>query len=95
MLLKYLSRVSVLTILAVGVVACSSSGNNFSNPSTSLPPSTEQTEAEKAEAERLQNIETNRVALLAKAKTAGKKCSYNGRGRYISRRTVRIAYNRT
>ena len=71
MLLKYLSRVSVLTILAVGVVACSSSGNNFSNPSTSLPPSTEQTEAEKAEAERLQNIETNRVALLAKAKTAG------------------------
>lgn len=31
----------------------------------------------------------------AKAKTAGKKCSYNGRGRYISRRTVRIAYNRT
>ena len=24
----------------------------------------------------------------AKAKTAGKKCSYNGRGRYISRRTV-------
>ena len=71
MLLKYLSKLSVLTILAVGVVACSSSGNNFSNPSTSLPPSTEQTEAEKAEAERLQNIETNRVALLAKAKTAG------------------------
>ncbi len=25
-----------------------------------------------------------------KAKTAGKKCSYNGRGRYISRRTVRL-----
>ncbi len=31
----------------------------------------------------------------AKAKTAGKKCSRNGRGRYISRRTVRITYNRT
>ncbi len=72
MSLKYLSRVSVLTILAVGVVACSSSGNNsFSNPSTVLPPSSEQTEAEKEEAERLESIETNRVALLEKAKTAG------------------------
>ena len=70
--LKYLSRVSALTVLAIGIAACNSSGNNsFSNPSTNLPPVTEQTEAEKAEAERLENIETNRVALLEKAKKAG------------------------
>ena len=72
MSLKYLSRVSALTVLAIGIAACNSSGNNsFSNPSTNLPPVTEQTEAEKAEAERLENIETNRVALLEKAKKAG------------------------
>ena len=72
MSLIHLSKVSALTILAVAIVACSSSGNNsFSNASTILPPSSEQSEAEKEEAERLESIETNRVALLAKAKKAG------------------------
>ncbi|WP_256713894.1 Slam-dependent surface lipoprotein [Psychrobacter sp. Cmf 22.2] len=70
--LKYLSRASLLAVVTVSIIACSSSGsNNFSDPSTKLPPIVEQTEAEKAEAERLKNIETNRLELLAAAKTAG------------------------
>ncbi|MGP4953297.1 hypothetical protein ACTXGO_14100, partial [Psychrobacter sp. T6-1] len=70
--LKYLSRASLLAVLTVSIIACSSSGsNNFSDPATKLPPIVEQTEAEKAEAERLENIETNRLELLAAAKTAG------------------------
>ncbi|WP_238039023.1 Slam-dependent surface lipoprotein [Psychrobacter sp. Ps6] len=52
MSLAYLSKISVLTILAVGIVACSSTGNGSSNLSTNVNPPIEQTEAEKAEAEK-------------------------------------------
>ncbi|MGP4846555.1 hypothetical protein ACTXGQ_20740, partial [Marinobacter sp. 1Y8] len=52
MSLIYLSKISVLTVLAVGIVACSSTGNGSSNLSTNVNPPIEQTEAEKAEAEK-------------------------------------------
>ena len=62
MSLAYLSKVSALTVLAVSIAACSSGGNHTKiSPNTA--PLTDQSAAQK--------IEANRLALLDKAKKAG------------------------
>lgn len=59
MSLAYLSKVSALTVLAVSIATCSSGGNHTKiSPNTA--PLTDQSAAQK--------IEANRLALLDKAK---------------------------
>jgi len=72
--LIYLSKISVLTVLAVGIVACSSTGNGSSNLSTNVNPPIEQTEAEKAEAEKAE-AEKAEAEKAAAEKAAAEKAA--------------------